>query len=136
MSKRIHLQSLKTASSNSADLGDGSTTPYSKSNISVYYMSFEIISDWIFHDFSIYQTSLPAAPTPLTEEMTTRGQAQMKAANTFRESSIFSGLKGGWRVAYERLGRLASIQNTIPKTSSHQFSFWEETAHYFGVGMG
>ena len=48
----------------------------------------------------------------------------------------FSGLKGGWRVPYECLGRLASIQNTIPKTSWHQCSFWEETAHYFGVGIG
>ena len=60
----------------------------------------------------------------------------INTAMTFRESSIFPALTGGWRVPYERLGRLASIQNTIPKTSSHQCSFWEETAHYFGVGMG
>ena len=103
----------------------------------VYYichLKFEVVSDWISHDFSIYQTSRPAAPTPLTEEMKTRCQAQMKAANTFRESSIFPGLKGGWRVPYERLGRLASIPNTIPKQVriNHQSSFGRKTSLFWG----
>ena len=83
-----------------------------------------------FH-FSICQTSLPLRLLhcwPRTDKYCNDLQGKFFFS--------FSGLKGGWRVPYERLGRLASIQNTIPKTSSHQCSFWEETAHYFGVGMG